>query len=223
MPERATRWARAIAITCLLTLISTAGLADTNHDQNRAKWTPDKGRLSSRHGTEDQHVIYHYFYWASDADMALLRDDGNETLEMDIVFNNVAPNSAWSTRYAGGTKGTHWDSNQPLAYLDTMAFDSNDYRSFTVGTAFANQLDSNTWYYWWTWGNHNSAGSRAGVEAQHGYRSTGCFLGYELCVFSDAGATLIWYQNNWPNEFSLPGECRYVYPRNGAIDPCRAW
>ena len=112
------------------------------------KWTPDKGRVSWRHyDNPHAHVIYHYFYWNTLADMELLRDDDNETLEMDVVFNNVAPESAWSYSYLGDTVGSHWDSNQPVAYRDTQLLDGNDYRPFTVGTAFADQLQPATWYY----------------------------------------------------------------------------
>jgi len=215
----------SLAAMVLVVLSGAMVHADPIHDQNLDKWTPDKGRVSWRHyDNPHAHVIYHYFYWNTLADMELLRDDDNETLEMDVVFNNVAPESAWSYSYLGDTVGSHWDSNQPVAYRDTQLLDGNDYRPFTVGTAFADQLQPATWYYWWVQGDHHSDGSRAGVEAQHGYRSWNCFSGYANCVFADAIATLIWYQAGKPNEYTMPpNDCRYVYPRKGAPDPCLAW
>lgn len=219
-------WAIASMILTIVVGVTGAAYAtDGNHENNYGNWVVDQGRATWAHTTDHKHTLFMYLYWPTAADMQYLRDDGNETLEIDFTLND-SPQPAWSFEYTGDTRGTHWDTNQPYAYRDTLNLEPSGSRSFSVGTAYAEQLAPATWYYWNAGVTHNSDWSRAGISSQHGYREWTCsFLPWRDCIFADHTAWTIWWQNDKPDEFQIPRDtsCRYVYPRVGAPNPCQAW
>lgn len=200
-----------IMINTLLILIlvlsfSSAALAE---DKPNNTWVPDGGYAFAIDGSYSNTVyMYCDFEWSSSSKLSGLKNDDNETLEMDIVYYNYdgdAYSYEWYN-YSGynGYRGNYWETNQPRPYWDTQFDDSENERSFCLGCSDANQFTANSMYYWWGYGQKNSNGSMAKVIAQRGHRTPEWDYEDTYAVFAEESAIIVPF-SNW----DTPGSAQW--------------
>jgi len=143
-----------LSIALIFTSISLAFAVDKPPNT----WVPSSGYASAWESSAYPNTVFLYsdFEWSSERRLSGLKDDWNETLEMDIVFKNWGGQSAYCYYWynydyynPNANRGVYWETNQPWAYWDTQLDDGTDERSFTVGSSDAGEFQANTLYYWW--------------------------------------------------------------------------
>lgn len=168
-------------------------------------WVPTDVFVQASESSDNSNWRYMFlqFIWGSADNLSGFENDSNETLEMDLVMYNYDGN-AWAYNTAGSTRGTMWDSNQPLAYLDTQFDDGTNERPFSVGAPDASLFQPSTFYYWWINAlDTSSSTSMAKLQAQRGYRSpSNMYTTWN--VFSEQTVNLIPF-----NQFTVPGSTTY--------------
>lgn len=195
-------------------------LAVTNPALAHTDWVPDRGDTRTYVSGSKGKTITNWWIWNTSADLAGLRRDNNETLEMDVVFYNYDGN-AWAIFWPCSLcyKDYDWESNQPRAYGDTTFFDNQYERPFTVGSADATQFVHQKWYYY-TIFNLQGPGNgptKTKLQAQRGHRSpSNCYSA--LCVFAEETVQIVPFNN-----FNSPGHCFWQYPRNTSKAYCSQW
>lgn len=164
-------------------------------------WAPKKGYISTNccYAGSGYRYVYQSFIWNDWRIGNLKRIDNNMTYEADATYNPERGT------YLGSVRS--WSSNLPRAYRDTEFLDgvTGDLRVLTVGTANAQRLAPNKYYYTsirTTRGRQNTDGG--GATGQIGYRwPSGCYRA--ACIFGRASDVLINV-----GDYRAPGSKRYV-------------
>lgn len=179
-------------------------------DKDDKTWVPTQGYAFAQNGSFQNSVfMYADFYWSSESRMSGLKDDTNETLEMDIVFYNYDGKGysyEWYKKSGNNYRGTYWETNQPRPYVDTQFDDSYNERAFTIGSSDANQFKAKTQYYWWAYGNKNSNGSKTKLSVQRGYRFPSGSYENPFAVFAEETKILVPF-SNW----NTPGAKNWTF------------
>lgn len=183
-------------------------------------WVPDRGDTHTYVSSTTGKTISNWWVWNTDADLAGLRRDNNETLEVDVVFYNY-DGTAWAINWPCSLcyYGVNWDSNQPRAYADTQMDDSYNERPFSVGSADATQFVKGRWYYFYIYDvrGASSGPTKTKLQAQRGHRwPSTCYSTY--CVYAEDTVTIVPFSAYY---FS-PGHCYWRYPRDTS-DYCNQW
>lgn len=144
----------------------------------------------------DSPQIYQSMFWENSSRLRDLRQSHTDAYEHEAFF---PPDECGPGNYSGS-----WDSNLPIAYLDTdVDDDPADGYSRAGGSAFSIGIATGTWYY-------HSLGLSSGcnlsnatefrVKAQDSYRFPAfCASDFAFCVFSEAGSPrdVIPYSAGW--------------------------
>jgi len=210
----------SVSFTLAIISISLIVLAATSPALANTDWVPDRGDTHTYVSSYTGKTIYNWWIWNTDEDLAGLRRDSNETLEMDVVFYNY-DGKAWAINWPCSLcyRGTNWDSNQPNAYGDTQLDDGTNERPFSVGSADATKFVSNRWYYFVIYDvrGASSGPTMTKLQAQRGHRSpSGCYSTY--CVYADNTVTIVPF-----SAYYSPGDCYWRYPRNASKPYCSQW
>jgi hypothetical protein len=144
--------------------------------------------------------IWQWMYWHSSDRTAWHRRYHGNTFEPDAWFYNYDGMS-----YAD-RPGGYWDSNLPVPYVDTQAFDTNEEKSITIGSADMWFIGATNWYYtvtrFWAGAGNSSwlkLSSQRGVQYPAGCTDTFCSFG--------CNAPNNWQTLPFSDHFSVPG-CR---------------
>jgi hypothetical protein len=205
----------ALALLAVLTLhFSTVGFAATvgcGVSAEETDFVPSWGKVVVN---EDQYTRYviQYMYWDKYARLSALWGLYESTFEPDVIFYNYDGNA-----YGDAPIG-YWESNLPRPYVDTQAFDGQDEKAVTIGSADAASILAQTMYHTvtrMTDGGGNS--SQMKLSSQRGKRSpsqcytTACSFG---CRESPNNVKAVPFGAEvlpTGTEFSVPGCMRYWY------------
>jgi len=149
------------------------------------QWIPSKGYAwISEDGiaASNSHYIYQYLYWRTPDRLAWFAADYDSTYEPDALFYNYNRNGTYGNYPLG-----YWASDLPSPYVDTQAFDGDDEKAVTIGSAQARLIQPGRFYYTvtrMTWiagpGNVNTPVklvSQRGRQIPSGCFSTNCSFG----------------------------------------------
>lgn len=201
---------RIFTLLCLFVISSTPLAFAESRPTNT--WVPTSGYTYAIDGSAYPNTVFMYtdWEWSSSSRLSGLKEDGNETLEVQIVFYDYDDNA-----YADGWynydqynkyRGQYWETNQPRPYWDTLVLDNNE-KSFAVGCSDANQFQADKMYYWWGYGEKNSSGSWTKVSAQRGYRLPSTCYERSWCVEGEQTAIIVDFTEHW----STPGSKSWTY------------
>lgn len=98
---------------------------------------------------EDQYsrFIYQWVMWDNYTRLSWLISNGDSIFETDAFFYNYGDSVGGSAYGTAPLAGGFWDSNLPVAYVDTQAFDSNSEKAVTIGSAQAAALVPQQMYF----------------------------------------------------------------------------
>lgn len=121
------------ALNLVSTNVSAAPYSDGTIDCTTAtdvQFVPSFGLVNA---TADSYSRYieQYVYWDSYARLTWFTNNGDSTFEPDAFFYNYD-----GTAYGNAPSG-YWTSDLPSPYVDTQAFDSNNEKAVTIGSAQA--------------------------------------------------------------------------------------
>lgn len=146
------------------------------------KWMPTfvKVEFSTSVSSGKNRTKLTFSYSSSKNNLQYLKQDGNETLEMEVVFYNYTRNV--TAENLGSTyqllTGRSYSTNIPDYYLDTTFADNPNQISFCIGCHDATKLVNGTNYYWsidsnsGTQVNSYPNDGRFKVVAQRGYHTS---------------------------------------------------
>ncbi len=147
-------------------------------------WVPSKGYAwitEDGINASNSHYIYQYLYWQTSDRLKWFSQNSDSTYEPDAFFYNYNRNGTYGNYPLG-----YWASDLPSPYVDTQAFDSDNEKAITVGSADARLIQPGRFYYTvtrmtWISGPGNVA-TPVKLSSQRGRRvPSGCYD--TLCSF----------------------------------------
>ena len=148
------------------------------------KWIPSHGWLEladDKINASNSHYVRQYLYWRTPVRLTWFHANADSTYEPDVYFYNYDQLGVYGYAPLG-----YWASDLPAPYIDTQAFDSEDEKAVTVGSAAASLIKPGVMYttvtrMTWVYGPHTNGMFKA--QSQRGRRlpsscySTNCSFG----------------------------------------------
>lgn len=103
---------------------------------------PPSDGLTNAYMIGSNRYIYQRFRWNTALRHAWLTQNEDSTFELDTLFYNY-DRKAFAKSFSGS-----WSSNLPGKYIDTQAFDRENEKAVTIGSAKANNIVTNKTYYY---------------------------------------------------------------------------
>ncbi len=156
---------------------------------------PESGKIYTYNGTVNGQLhnrISQYLQWDSAQRMSALRQS-NDAYEHEANFDG---DGCFGVESGFNTGFSYHSSNIPFDYNDTTISDPQPPYSRAFGSAYSNNLQPGTEYYYRliqpVYGEYGSncesaSGTKYYLAAQDSHRSGSCSAGYTWCVFGDSG------------------------------------
>jgi len=148
--------------------------------------------------------IYQWMYWHKANRLQWPWSNSDSTYEPDAFFYN------YEGKAYGLVPSGYWASDLPYAYVDTQLFDSDNEKAVTVGSAYAQLLNTSHVYYTFTYMT-SGAGSSSWIKlsSQRGRRvSSYCYS--TNCSFGCSTTSNIW-TIPFSDHYLAPGCYQYWY------------
>ena len=141
-------------------------------------WIPSRGYAiigQDNINASNSHYIKQYVYWRTASRLVWFAATPDSTYEPDALFYNYDNNGTYGFAPLG-----YWSSDLPSPYIDTQAFDSNNEKAITVGSANARFIQPGKFYSTMTrmtWeSGPNATNTRVKLSSQRGRRvPSGCY------------------------------------------------